>query len=211
MRVLSVSLIYLLLSSNISKAMGFWSSFKHKNERPIKISKTNELTEIKEIKEITWDDGEVVWENMQEEYYYEEGRYNITKKNSFKNPQPVYKITPLYEAIEFDQTKIASISAIVRTTYRETFNMETVISELSNKITSHYLIVPSEILVLSMLTGLVIIYNKTNETEKERLEKLYILSKPEDYYKKYEKMKRLSMVAIILLSCLTTKNVQPAN
>jgi hypothetical protein len=208
MRLLSVSLIYLLLTSNISKAIGFWSPFKHKSERPIKISKTNELTEIKEI---TWDDGEVVWENMQDEYYYEEGRYNITKKNSFKNPQPVYKITPLYEAIEFDQTKIASISAIVRTTYRETFNMETVISELSNKITSHYLIVPSEILVLSMLTGLVIIYNKTNETEKERLEKLYILSKPEDYYKKYEKMKRLSMVAIILLSCLTTKNVQPAN
>jgi hypothetical protein len=208
MRLLSVSLIYLLLTSNISKAIGFWSPFKYKSERPIKISKTNELTEIKEI---TWDDGEVVWENMQDEYYYEEGRYNITKKNSFKNLQPVYKITPLYEAIEFDQTKIASISAIVRTTYRETFNMETVISELSNKITSHYLIVPSEILVLSMLTGLVIIYNKTNETEKERLEKLYILSKPEDYYKKYEKMKRLSMVAIILLSCLTTKNVQPAN
>jgi len=208
MRVLSDLLMYLLLSSNISKSMGFWSPFKHKNERLIKISKINELTEIKEI---TWNDGEVVWENVQEEYYYEEERYNITKKKMFKNPQPIYKITPLYEAIEFDQTKIASISAIVRTTYRETFNMETVISELSNKITSHYLIVPSEILVLSMLTGLVIIYNKTNETEKERLEKLYILSKPEDYYKKYEKMKRLSMVAIILLSCLTTKNVQPAN
>jgi hypothetical protein len=207
MRLLSVSLIYLLLTSNMSKAMGFWSPFKHKSERPIKISKTNELTEIKEI---TWDDGEVVWENMQD-YYDENQTYSAVKKHLVRNQIPIYKITPLYEAIEIDQTKIASISAIVRTTYRETFSMDTVISELSNKITSHYLIVPSEILVLSMLTGLVIIYNKTNETEKERLEKLYILLKPEDYYKKYEKMKRLSMVAIILLSCLTTKNVQPAN
>ena len=57
----------------------------------------------------------------------------------------------------------------------------------------------------------IVVKGKTNETEKERLEKLYILLKPEDYYKKYEKMKRLSMVAIILFSCLTTKNVQPAN
>ena len=187
--------------------MGFWSPFKHKSERPIKISKTNELTETKEI---TWDDGEVVWENMQD-YYDENQTYSVVKKRPLKNSGLLYKNTPLYEAIEMDQTRIASISAIVRTTYRETFSVDTVISELNNKIANHYTNIPAEVFVISMLTGLLIVYNKTNVTEKDRLEKLYILSKPEDYYKKYEKMKRLSMVTIILLSCLTTKNVQPAN
>jgi hypothetical protein len=206
MRLLSVSLIYLLLSSNISKAMGFWSPFKHKNERPIKISKTNEITETKEI---TWDDGEVAWENMQE-YYDENQTYSVVKSRQVRNQIPIYKTTPLYEAIEMDQTRIASISAIVRTTYRETFSMDTVISELNNKISNHYANIPAEVFVISFITGLLIVYNKTNETEKERLEKLYILTKPEDYQKKYNRMKRLSMIAIIVLSCLTTKNVQPA-
>lgn len=186
--------------------MGFWSPFKHKNERPIKISKTNEITETKEI---TWDDGEVAWENMQE-YYDENQTYSVVKSRQVRNQIPIYKTTPLYEAIEMDQTRIASISAIVRTTYRETFSMDTVISELNNKISNHYANIPAEVFVISFITGLLIVYNKTNETEKERLEKLYILTKPEDYQKKYNRMKRLSMIAIIVLSCLTTKNVQPA-
>lgn len=206
MRVLSTLLMYLLLSSNISKAMGFWSQFKHKNERPIKISKTNEITELKEI---TWDDGEVVWENMQE-YYDENQTYSVVKKHPLKNSGLLYKNTPLYEAIEMDQTRIASISAIVRTTYRETFSVDTVISELNNKIANHYTNIPAEVFVISMLTGLLIVYNKTNVTEKERMEKLYILTKPDEYYEKYNRMKRLSMAAIIVLSCLTTRNVQPA-
>jgi hypothetical protein len=206
MRLLRVSLIYLLLTSNMSKALGFWSPFKHKSERPIKISKTNELTETKEI---TWDDGEVVWENMQD-YYDENQTYIVVKSRQVRNQIPIYKTTPLYEAIEMDQTRIASISAIVRTTYRETFSMDTVISELNNKISNHYANIPADVFVISFITGLLIVYNKTNETEKERLEKLYILTKPEDYQKKYNRMKRLSMIAIIVLSCLTTKNVQPA-
>ena len=206
MRVLSALLMYLILSSNIFQVTGFWSPFKHKNERPIKISKTNEITEVKEI---TWDDGEVVWENMQE-YYDQNQTYSVVKKSPLKNSVSLYKNTPLYEAIEMDQTKIASISALVRTTYRETFSMDTVISELNNKIANHYANIPAEVFVISMLTGLLIVYNKTNVTEKERMEKLYILTEPDEYYEKYNKMKRLSMVAIILLSCLTSKNVQPA-
>jgi hypothetical protein len=205
MRVLSTSLMYLLITSSIYQVTGFWSKFKHKNTCPIKISKTNELTEKTEI---TWDDGEVLWENMQE-YYDENQTYDVAKKRPLRKQIPIYKTTPLYEAIEIDQTKIASISAIVRTTYRETFSMDTVISELNNKIANHYANIPADVFVISFITGLLIVYNKTNETEKERLEKLYILTKPEEYYEKYNKMKRLSMVAIIVLSCLTSRNVQP--
>jgi len=210
MKVLSVSIIYLLLSSNIFQAMGFWSQFKHKTPHITKNIKVNNLQKIQEIhyEESTWDDGEVEWENMQETNYTNQ-RY-VSKKIPLIKSVPVYKSTPLYEAIEMDQTKIASISALVRTTYKETFNMDTVISELNSKISNHYIIIPTEFVIISMLTGLAIAYNKTNETEKDRLEKLYILTKPEDYYVKYKKMKRISMVVIIVLSCLTTRNVLPA-
>jgi hypothetical protein len=205
MRVLSASLIYVLITTHEWSVTGFWSPFKHKNESPIKISKTKELTEIKEI---TWDDGEVTWENMQD-YCDENQTYNIVKKRPLIKASSVYKTTPLYDAIELDQTKIASISAIVRTTYKETFNINTIISELDSKISNHYLIIPTEFVIISMLTGLAIAYNKTNETEKERLEKLYILTETEDYHIKYAKMKRISMTVIIILSCLTTRNVLP--
>lgn len=205
MKVLSTLLMYLLLSPSIFQVNGFWSPFKHKNEHPIRISKKNEITELKEI---TWDDGEVAWENMQE--YYDENQTYVVKKRPLIISPPLYKSTPLYEAIEMDQTRIASISAIVRTTYRETFSVDTVISELNNKIANHYANIPAEIFVISFLTGLAIVYNKTNETEKERLEKLYILTEPDEYYEKYKRMKRLSMIAIIVLSCLTSRNVQPA-
>uniref|UniRef100_A0A6C0JY20 Uncharacterized protein n=1 Tax=viral metagenome TaxID=1070528 RepID=A0A6C0JY20_9ZZZZ len=204
MIILRASLIYLLINTREWSVTGFWSPFKHKNESPIKIDKTKELTEIKEI---TWDDGEVAWENMQE--YHDINQTYIVKKRPLIKLLPVYKSTPLYEAIEMDQTKIASISAFVRTTYKETFNINTIISELDSKISNHYLIIPTEFVIISMLTGLAIAYNKTNETEKDRLEKLYILTELEDYHIKYAKMKRISMAIIIVLSCLTTKNVLP--
>lgn len=208
MRFLSGLLIYLLTNIYISDAKGFWTQFKIKNGNIKKNSKMNKMNKMKEIQyeESTWDDGEVPWENMQE-YKNENQTLVVIKKRPFAN---LYKTTPLYDAIEMDQTKIASISALVRTTYRETFNIDSVISEINNKFTGHYTNIPAEFVVISMLTGLAIIYNKTNETEKERLEKLYILTQPEDYYNKYKKMKRISMIAIIVLSCLTTKNVQPA-
>lgn len=205
MRVLSGLLIYLLINEYLSCARGFRSPFKRKNESPIKNGKTNEINKMKEI---TWDDGEVEWENMQE--YHDENQTYIVKKRPLIKLLPVYKSTPLYEAIEMDQTKIASISAFVRTTYKETFNVNTVISELDSKISNHYLIIPTEFVIISMLTGLAIAYNKTNETEKERLEKLYILTELEDYHIKYAKMKRISMAIVIILSCLTTRNVLSA-
>jgi hypothetical protein len=205
MRVLRASLIYVLITTREWSVTGFWSPFKHKNKSPIKISKKNEITEVKEI---TWDDGEVAWENMQD-YCDENQTYNIVKKRPLIKASSVYKTTPLYDAIELDQTKIASISAFVRTTYKETFNINTIISELDSKISNHYLIIPTEFIIISMLTGLAIAYNKTNETEKDRLEKLYILTEPEDYHIKYAKMKRISMTVIIILSCLTTRNVLP--
>jgi len=210
MRVLSVSLIYLLISSSISPVASFWAQFKHKTPHATKNSKLNKIKEIKEMQytESTWDDGEVEWENMQDAN--ETNQTYVVKKRPLINLLPVYKSTPLYEAIEMDQTKIASISAIVRTTYKETFNINTIISELDSKISNHYLIIPTEFVIISMLTGLAIAYNKTNETEKERLEKLYILTKPEDYHIKYAKMRRISMAVIIILSCLTTRNVLSA-
>lgn len=216
MGVLSVSLIYLLISSSISQVTSFWAQFKHKTPHAIKNSKLNKIKEVNKIiyEESTWDDGEVEWENMQDANDTNQ-TYVVKKRQLIISPPliistPLYKSTPLYEAIEMDQTKIASISAIVRTTYKETFNINTVISELDNKISNHYLIIPTEFVIISMLTGLAIAYNKTNETEKERLEKLYILTKPEDYYIKYAKMKRISMAVIIILSCLTTRNVLSA-
>jgi len=207
MRVLRVSLIYLLLSSSVSQVLCLWSPFKHKTSHVTKTSKMNNVQKIDSEKS-TWDDGEVEWENMQE--HNETNQTYVVKKIPLINLPTLYKPTPLYEAIEMDQTKIASISAIVRTTYKETFNINTIISELDSKISNHYLIIPTEFVIISMLTGLAIAYNKTNETEKERLEKLYILTESQDYHVKYAKMKRVSMIVIIILSCLTTRNVLSA-
>lgn len=209
MRVFSGLLLCLLTNEYLSGAIGFWAPFKHK-KTPVK--KNLKIKETKEIlyEEGNWDDGEVVWENMQD-YNNTNETYTFIKKRSLENTTPLYKSTPLYNAIEMDQTKIASISALVRTTYRETFNMDTIISEFHNKFTNHYTIIPSELVVISMLTGLAIVYKKTNEAEKTRLEKLYKLSNESEaeYYEKYKRMKRVSIITIIVLSYLTTKNVQP--
>jgi len=134
MRVLSVSLIYLLISSSISQAVCLWPPFKHRHEYLTKNSKMNNVQKIQQIhyEESTWDDGEVEWENMQDAN--ETNQTYVVKKRPLINLLPVYKSTPLYEAIEMDQTKIASISAIVRTTYKETFNINTIISEYSHRI-----------------------------------------------------------------------------
>ena len=120
MRVLSGLLVCLLTNEYLSGAIGFWVPFKHKNA-PVK--KSSKIKETKEIlyEEGNWDDGEVAWENMQD-YNDTNETYTFIKIKSLENTDPLYKITPLYEAIEMDQTKIASISALVRTTYRETFN-----------------------------------------------------------------------------------------
>jgi hypothetical protein len=211
MRVLNFSLFYLLINACITSASSFWSPYKIKNKVLTRLDK-HPVKNFNDIDcDITWDDGEVAWENMQE-YQETNQSYVVIKRpvqKSLQNNFHLYQTTPLYETIEIDQTKIASITALVRTSYREAFNIDTLISELHGKLTSHYSNIPAEFVIISMLTGLAIVYNKTNETEKERLEKLYVLTKPEDYHKKYKMMKRFSMMAFIVLSCLTTRNVQP--
>jgi predicted histidine transporter YuiF (NhaC family) len=133
------------------------------------------------------------------------------KSNYFIIPKEIksQKNTPLYHKIELDQIKIASIAAFIRTTYREIVNTDILISELSNILSKKIVIIPSEILIISMFTGFTIIYNKTNEAEEKRIERLYKLYNNQKYYEKYIKMRRISMVLLIIITCLTTRNVQP--
>jgi hypothetical protein len=161
-------------------------------------------TQTQYIEEITWDDGEVAWENMTNDI-------EDKKSNYFKIPKKInsQKNTPLYDKIELDQIKIASIAAFIRTTYREIVNTDSVISEFSNILNKQIMLNPSEILLISMFTGFAIIYNKTNEAEEKRIERLYKLYNNQNYYEKYIKMRRISMALLIIITCLTTRNVQP--
>ena len=111
-------------------------------------------TQTQYIEEITWDDGEVVWENMTHDIEEKKSNYFIIPKEikSQKN-------TPLYHKIELDQIKIASIAAFIRTTYREIVNTDILISELSNILSKKIVIIPSEILIISKSQP---VYNNTS-------------------------------------------------
>lgn len=167
--------------------------------------------------DIIWDSGEVNWGF--DNYYFSDNDNensnldNINTNNTiFVYPitqtvkNQINQITPLYNTIEQDQNKMATLSAIVKTTYKETFKINDVIFNLQNNLN----FIPTEIFLLTLLSGLIISYNKTKETEIIRLKKLYKYDSRTTYFEKYSKNRRLIMILVIVITCLFTKNVQRA-
>lgn len=161
--------------------------------------------------DIIWDSGEVNWGF--DNYYFSDNDSNKTNDTIFVYPttqtltnqiNQINQITPLYNTIEQDQNKMATLSAIVKTTYKETFNINDIIFNLQNNAN----FIPTEIFLLTLLSGLIISYNKTKETEIIRLKKLYKYDSKTTYFEKYSKNRRLIMIILIVITCLFTKNVQ---
>lgn len=165
--------------------------------------------------DIIWDNGEVNWGF--DNYYFSDNDINNNEQNDKNDKNDTFLIyptqsltnqinqmTPLYNTIEQDQNKMATLSAIVKTTYKQTFNIDDIIFNLQNNAN----FIPTEIFLLTLLSGLIISYNKTKETEIIRLKKLYKYDSKTTYFEKYSKNRRLIMIAIIVITCLFTKNVQ---
>ena len=205
MKSLSILFSYLIIQTNKSGITGRRlfqkNSNNYINTPPAKI-------QLERAEEITWDDGEVPWENaLQQNDAHNNELYNFIH---YKCAVIVYENTPLYDAIETDQTKIASISALVKTAYKEVFNADSFVSDLQRNFNMHIGAIPSDFLVISLFVGLAIIYNKTTETEEERFYRLYNFNMQRSYNEKYIKMRRLYVVSFIVFTCLMTKNVEQA-
>ena len=167
--------------------------------------------------DIDWDTGEVSWDILPSSQYTtsttKDDRniihltYEPTKYNS--NDFQIEK-TPLYEKIKADQTKIASASTIVKSSYKELFNLDAILTEINNNINYHRVFTPSEMMFLTLLSGLAFVYNKTKEVETERLKKLYKFNTHPEYFETYVEVRKITMAIFIIASCVLTKNVQIA-
>jgi len=167
-----------------------------------------------------WDSGEVSWEPLLTTQYTAAIRFNdcepliaeteptdkylVLPKNADSTP------TPLYEKMQSDQTRLASMSAVAKMSYKELFNIDLFISELNCNIHKHTLFTPSEMFLLTVLSGVAFIYNKTKETEINRLQRLYKFSSRSEYFEKYKEIRKFTMIAFIVITCLFTRNIQIA-
>ena len=162
-----------------------------------------------------WSCGEVSWETIPFT------QYNAYTPVVFVERQPANVlppkeyttktiVTPLYKKMQDDQTQLASVSAVAKLSYKEFFNLDLFISELNCNIHTHSLFTPSEMFLLTALSGLAFIYNKTKETEISRLQRLYKFSSRSEYFEKYTEIKRFIMMIFIVLTCLLTRNVHSA-
>jgi hypothetical protein len=162
-----------------------------------------------------WDSGEVSWETIPFTQYnahipvvfVERPPENVLPSKEYTTKTIV---TPLYKKMQDDQTQLASVSAVTKMSYKELFNLDLFISELNCNIHTHSLFTPSEMFLLTALSGLAFIYNKTKETEISRLQKLYKFSSRLEYFEKYNEIKRFIMMIFIVLTCLLTRNVHSA-
>ena len=136
---------------------------------------------------ISWNDGEVSWDFIQmnddeKENQTMQTNININTKIRDVNLNSVSpnlnKPTPLYNKIISDQDIIATTSAIVKLSHKELINTENIFSQLSSNFDSTILFTPSEMFILTVLSGLTFVYNKSKETEIVRLKKLYKFNLP---------------------------------
>jgi hypothetical protein len=162
-----------------------------------------------------WDSGEVSWETIPHTQYSPTG-LNINFKDTpatntsfgeyLENPCT----TPLCKKIKDDQTQLASVSAVAKISYKELFNIDIFISELNYNIHTHNLFNPSEMMFLTMLSGVVYVYNKAKETEVNRIQRLYKFSSRSEYFEKYKKIRKFTMMFFIVTTCIFTRSVQIA-
>jgi len=160
-----------------------------------------------------WDSGEVSWETIQLTQYSQ----IVFNKNFIETPAASPReyamspcTTPLCKKIKDDQTQLASVSAVAKISYKELFNLDVFISELNYNIHTHNLFNPSEMMFLTMLSGVAYVYNKTKETEISRIQRLYKFSSRSEYFEKYKKFRKFTMMFFIIVTCLFTRNVYSA-
>jgi hypothetical protein len=132
---------------------------------------------------------------------------NISNNNN-KNKNDNYE-SPLQIKIRDGQNQMASVSAIVKTSYKELFNLDTLFSEFHNNINSKLAIfMPTELFILTLLYGVAVIYNKTTEIETRRLSQLYKFNEQSQYFKKYLQVRKITMMLFIITTVIFTKNIQ---
>jgi hypothetical protein len=160
-----------------------------------------------------WDSGEVSWETIPFTQYSPMG-FNINAMEYAVKPSIEYTTnlctTPLCKKIKDDQTQLASVSALSKASYKELFNLDIFISELNYNIHTHNLFNPSEMMFLTMLSGVAYVYNKAKETEVNRIQRLYKFSSRSEYFEKYKEIRKFTMMFFIIITCLFTRNIQIA-
>jgi hypothetical protein len=160
-----------------------------------------------------WDSGEVSWETIPFTQYSPIG---INKKSQETQvaSSGEYKMnpctTPLCKKIKDDQTQLASVSAVAKISYKELFNLDLFISEFNYNIHTHNLFNPSEMVFLTLLSGVAYVYNKTKETEINRIQRLYKFSSRSEYFEKYKEIRKFTMMFFIITTCIFTRSVQIA-
>lgn len=172
----------------------------------LKLSKTRLYLDDEE-----WNCGEVSWETIPFTQY-SPARFveNIPAKTVLPSQEYTTHtfVSPLYKKMQDDQVQLASTSAIAKLSYKEFFNIDLLIAELNSSAEKHSLFTPSEMFLLTTLSGLAFIYNKTKETEISRLQRLYKFSSRSEYFEKYKEVRKIAMIFFIIVTCLFTRNIQ---
>jgi hypothetical protein len=160
-----------------------------------------------------WDSGEVSWETIPFTQYSPDGFYKKPQEIQVASSRE-YTLTPcttpLCKKIKDDQTKLASVSAVAKISYKELFNLDIFISELNYNIHTHNLFNPSEMMFLTLLSGVAYVYNKVKETEINRVQRLYKFSSRSEYFEKYKEIRKFTMMFFIISTCILTRSVQSA-
>jgi hypothetical protein len=155
----------------------------------------------------TWDHGEVAWDFPKNATMYNPNPPMYDKKN----PTRFINNSPLLKKIDIDQSNVASLSAILKTTQTEFKNSEMLLYNIQSILESfnnHFIFSPMEIYVFAYLSSIYFGYNKVKEMESIRIERLYRDDKRTNYYKKFERARQTTMVAFIFMSVIFTRNVK---
>jgi hypothetical protein len=164
--------------------------------------------DIDMTREEDWDCGEVGWFNNDNNEYIEN---NYFKNALVLNNDKKMHMTPLNDIIKSDQIIMASKSALIKSSYKELINFDIFLSEFNNVFNSKFsqmMFIPSELLILAILSGLFVLNNKIKEDEINRLKSLYRFDEKTEYFKRYTQLRKTVMMTFIILSCLFTRNVQ---
>jgi len=215
--------------SGVLSFISFASSLMPNNKYINRISRTK-LYCLDNFKEYDyWNSGEVSWDyDPDTQYNYDIScvkpyNNNNTSNNNINNNNNInynninnnnnnnkdnYE-SPLQMKIRDGQNQMASVSAIVKTSYKELFNLDTLFSEFPSNINSKLAIfMPTELFILTLLYGVAVVYNKTTEIETRRLSQLYKFNEQSQYFKKYLQVRKLTMMLFIITTVIFTKNIQ---
>jgi hypothetical protein len=119
--------------------------------------------------------------------------------------------TPLMKKLASDQNRMASLSAILKSTQKEFSNIDLLMCNIQDILASsthgksHF--TPMELYIFAYLSSILYGYNKVKVLEEKRIERFYKNERKEMYYVKYQKIRLIVMVSFIFVSVLLTRNV----